>query len=99
MRVLIAADDAWINLAPAGTPADLLISCGDISDEAIIAAAGRHHCKKIFAVKGNHDSSGDFQKPIDDLHVCIQSYGGLSFGGFNGCFRYKPRGNYLYDQF
>ena len=99
MRLLVMADDARTNLAPAEVRAEVLISCGDISDEEIMTAAGRHRCERIFAVKGNHDGSGAFQRGISDLHLRIESYGGLTFGGFNGCFKYKPRGNYLYDQF
>jgi len=32
------------------------------------------------------------------LHLATHKFGGLKFGGFNGSWRYKPRGNFLYEQ-
>ena len=52
----------------------------------------------MLAVKGNHDSSAAFVSSIIDLHLTEYSLAGLRFGGFAGSWRYKPRGNYLFDQ-
>lgn len=52
----------------------------------------------VLAVKGNHDSSGPFPAPIIDLHLKQHVLSGVRFGGFAGCWRYKARGNYLFDQ-
>jgi hypothetical protein len=60
--------------------------------------AERCGCQKILAVKGNHDSSGDFPAPIHDLHLNRVQLRGLWFGGFCGSWKYKPRGNYLFEQ-
>jgi Icc-related predicted phosphoesterase len=51
------------------------------------------------AVKGNHDSSGPFSAPIRDLHLKMFRYRGVVFGGFCGSWKYKPRGNYLFEEF
>ncbi len=61
-------------------------------------AMGRYGCPKAFAVKGNHDSSGKFKSNVEDLHLSVVEYQGLKFGGFEGSWKYKPNGNYLYEQ-
>ena len=35
---------------------------------------------------------------IKDLHLTVHEHNELKYGGFNGCGRYKPRGNFLYEQ-
>jgi predicted phosphodiesterase len=92
------ADEEDLRFDEALAAADLLISCGDIPDPLILKAAGLARCKQIFAVKGNHDSSAAFPAPIVDLHLSVHSVGGLRFGGFNGAWRYKPRGHFLHEQ-
>src|SRR5437016_620654 len=98
MRLLVIADEIPTKSDLLGAHADVLVSCGDLMDEEILLVAGRHRCAKILAVKGNHDSSAGFPNPIQDLHCTTQTYGNVIFGGFNGCIKYKPRGNYIYDQ-
>ena len=78
--------------------ADVVLSCGDISDQVILQAAQSYGCSTIFAVKGNHDTNAKFANPITDLHLQVKEYGSVTFGGLNGSWRYKPRGNFLYDQ-
>ena len=78
--------------------ADVLLSCGDVSDQAIIEAAQVYGCSIIFAVKGNHDTKVVFAEPIIDLHLRHHIYRGLSFGGLNGAWRYKAQGLFLYSQ-
>src|SRR5262249_36505461 len=78
--------------------ADLLISCGDVSDSFVLRVAEMTLCRHIFAVKGNHDSSAPFHPPIKDLHLKVVEHQGLKFGGVNGSWRYKPRGHFPYEQ-
>lgn len=78
--------------------ADVVLSCGDVSDQVILEAAQAYVCPKIFAVKGNHDSDAQFPKPIIDLHLRVENYNGMKFGGLNGSWKYKPKGYFLYDQ-
>ena len=78
--------------------ADVLVACGDLADSTILQISKTTKCSWICAVKGNHDSSATFQPPIVDLHLAVHEHNGLRFGGFNGSWKYKPRGHYLYDQ-
>jgi len=78
--------------------ADLIVSCGDISDQVISEAAQAYSCTKIFAVKGNHDTDMSFPEPIVDLHLQVEEYAGMKFGGLNGSWKYKPRGHFLYEE-
>lgn len=95
--LIIADDDSVVQTVPE-TPADILISCGDLSDETILAVAQKCRCAEILAVKGNHDSSAPFRSPIRDLHLKTFDYQRLRFGGFCGSWKYKPKGNYLFEQ-
>jgi Icc-related predicted phosphoesterase len=81
---------------PAG-PIDLILGCGDIQDSALLQAA-KHYGVPIYAVKGNHDVDERFPKPIVDLHLNCETFQGLTFAGFQGAPRYKPRGHFLYDE-
>jgi uncharacterized protein len=98
LTVLALADEDLIERKIGDDPADVVISCGDISDSAILRVAERVGAAHILAVKGNHDSSGQFPSPIVDLHLKVFALDGIRFGGFAGSWRYKPRGNFLFDQ-
>ena len=39
-----------------------------------------------------------FPCPIKDLHLKVVEIGGLRIGGLNGCWKYKSKGAFLYDQ-
>lgn len=98
MTVLVIADDETVlHKLPEGF-ADALVSCGDLPDEIILAAAQRVRCRHVLAVKGNHDSSASFRDPIVDLHLRKHAVRGVTFGGFCGAWKYKPKGNYLFEQ-
>ena len=98
MKILAIADidDFHWNHGPG--QADVLLSCGDVSDQVILEAANAYNCQVIFAVKGNHDTPERFAKSIVDLHLQTSEYAGFRFGGLNGSWKYKPRGHYLYEQ-
>jgi Icc-related predicted phosphoesterase len=98
MNLLVLADDDGVRHDLTAQPADLVISLGDVADLVILEAARLAECPRIFAVKGNHDSGGAFPPSIIDLHLVVQTVDGVRFGGFNGSWRYKPRGHYLYEQ-
>jgi Icc-related predicted phosphoesterase len=98
MKLLVLADDDTVERRLDHEPADVLISCGDLDDLIIVRVAARVGAAQLLAVKGNHDSSGAFATPIVDLHQRTHSIDNVRFGGFAGSWRYKPRGNYLFDQ-
>lgn len=98
MRVLIIADEEDQIHFDRELRADLVISCGDISDNFILRIAEMTLAREIFAVKGNHDRDAPLKPPIHDLHRTVREFQGLKFAGFNGAWRYKPRGHFLYEQ-
>lgn len=99
MNLLVIADDESVGSRIPDCTVDVLVSCGDLPDEVILKAAAKCHCRQILAVKGNHDSSAAFPEPIQDLHLNRLQFRGLNFGGFCGSWKYKPRGNYLFEDF
>jgi predicted phosphodiesterase len=99
MNLLVIADDESVGLQVPECNVDALVSCGDLPDELIFKVAKKCHCKEILAVKGNHDSSAAFPAPIRDLHLNVLPFRGVKFGGFCGSWKYKPRGNYLFENF
>ena len=98
MTALILADIDDIHWHGDTGKADMLISCGDVDDNLIAEAVQAYGCQTILAVRGNHDRSAPFAKNILDLHLNKVAVLGLTFGGFQGSWKYKPRGNYLYEQ-
>ncbi|WP_052573769.1 metallophosphoesterase family protein [Haloferula sp. BvORR071] len=95
--ILIADDDSQVGqLDPA--PCDVLISLGDLWDGTIEKAMLRYSPDRVLAVRGNHDTNAPFAPGVASLHTTVVEHGGLRFGGFGGCWRYKPRGHHLYDQ-
>ena len=98
MNLLVLADDDGVGHDLTAQPADLVFSLGDVADLVILEAAKQAQCRRILAVKGNHDGGGPFTPPIVDLHLAVQTVDGVRFGGFNGSWRYRPIGHYLYEQ-
>jgi Icc-related predicted phosphoesterase len=98
MKILAIADIDDFKWKYGNGKAEILMSCGDVSDQVILEAAEAYDCQTVFAVKGNHDSPAPFEKPILDLHLQAQKYGSLRIGGLNGSWKYKPRGYFLYGQ-
>lgn len=98
MKALVLADIDDLHWHHGPGRADLLISLGDVATTVIIEAASDYDCDIVFAVKGNHDSPEPFPTGITDLHLKRAEFCGLTFGGFNGSWKYKPRGHFLYEQ-
>ena len=98
MRILILADIDDLHWRHGDGQADMVLSCGDVADRVILEAARAHGCPIIFAVKGNHDSSEQFTEPIIDLYLRTHEHQQVVFGGFNGSWRYRLRGHFLYSQ-
>ncbi len=98
MTALIIADDelVWHNLPT--IKADILICCGDLPDDVIQRAAATCGSQHILAVKGSDDSTANFPAPIINLHLQTFVFRGVTFGGFGGAWKYKPKGNHLFDQ-
>ena len=98
MKMFVLADIDDLHWQGGSGRADVLLSLGDIADTVILQAAEAWQCPAVLAVKGNHDDDTPFPEPILDLHLRTVERGDFSFGGLNGCWQYKPLGNYLYYQ-
>jgi uncharacterized protein len=98
VNLLIIADDEFVARRVPAQPADLLVSLGDLPDDIILQIAARCRCREILAVKGNHDPATPFAGPIRDLHLQTVRIDGLTFGGFCGSWKYKPRGHHMFEQ-
>ena len=98
MHILVLPDDDGTRHQLTNQSTDLVLSLGDLSDLVILQAARQARCNRIFAIKGNHDAAGPFHAPIVDLHLAVETLDGVRFGGFNGSWRYKPTGRFLYEQ-
>lgn len=95
--IVIADEDALVgHLEASGV--DLLISLGDLWESSIDKAMSRYAPRQTFAVRGNHDSNAPFPVSVTSLHLAIAHHDGLTFGGFGGSWRYKPRGHHLFEQ-
>jgi Icc-related predicted phosphoesterase len=98
MRILAIADDDSLIGHLALDSVELLISLGDIWDSTIARARDRYRPKQIFGVRGNHDSAAPFASFVRPLHLAVETHSGITFGGFDGSWKYKPRGHYLFEQ-
>ena len=98
MRILVLADIDEFRWRWGTGKADLVLSCGDVDDHMILEAADAYGCPTIFAVKGNQDLGSPFSPPIVDVHLRVHEHDGVTFGGMNGSWKYKPVGHFLYTQ-
>lgn len=98
MRVLAIADDDSLVGQLGATGVDLMLCLGDLWDSSLEKARERYAPGKVFGVRGNHDSAAPFPPFVESLHLEIRHHGALSFAGFGGSWRYKPRGHHLFEQ-
>lgn len=92
MKILAVADrDPHIDIARKAEEegADLIISLGDFERTALLSLE-KTSLPKI-GVYGNHDSGAYMEGlGIINMHMKTWQYMGYTFGGFQGCVRYKP---------
>ena len=98
VTILVIADDEDVARTVPDCRCDVLISCGDLYDQTILTVAEKVGCSQILAVKGNHDAATPFDPRITDLHLKTVEIAGVTFGGFGGSWRYKPKGPFLLQQ-
>jgi Icc-related predicted phosphoesterase len=98
MTALVLADIDDIHWHGGTGKADLVVSCGDVDDNLIAEAGQAYRCTTILGIRGNHDRPLPFAAPVIDLHLNRVAVHGLAFGGFQGSWKYKPRGHYLYEK-
>jgi Icc-related predicted phosphoesterase len=92
MNALVIADhNPHINISQVvhDNNVQLIITLGDLTREDIFELQQITNIPKI-GVYGNHDS-GNYMSELGivDMHLKTWQYNGLTFGGFQGCVRYK----------
>lgn len=92
MKILAIADrfpQKNIKATLAQYPIELIITLGDLDYSELAELKSITDIPKI-GVYGNH-CSGTYMEPlgIRNMHLATFSYGGLTFGGFEGSVRYK----------
>ncbi len=71
------------------SPIDLICTLGDLDQMMLQELESVTHLPKI-GVYGNHDSGMYFEPlGIQNMHLKTFEHGGITFGGFEGCVRYK----------
>ncbi len=98
MKIVVIADEDFEVGHLECCNVDVLISCGDLNDRAIQQAMETYQPGLTLAVRGNHDADTPFPKGVVDLHLTTRVFEGVKFGGFKGCWKYKPHGHHLFEQ-
>lgn len=93
MRILAIADrppSQSISEILRAHPVDVIVTLGDLEFHQIRALADITTVPKL-GIYGNH-CSGMYMDPlgIENLHLRTRTVSGVTFGGFEGCVRYKP---------
>lgn len=71
------------------SPVDLICTLGDLQQSELSGFESMTNIPKL-GVYGNHDSGMYFEPlGITNMHLKIFEFNGLTFGGFEGCVRYK----------
>ena len=99
VRMAVIADDDSSSLPTTALSADILLSLGDVHPSTVERAANFFRPKRVFAVRGNHDSPYiDWPHWVEHIHGRSVEVFGLRFGGLDGCWRYKKTGSFLFTQ-
>lgn len=99
MNILHFSDHSDPNLLQYFTNAQALFTTGDLTlyDFEPIKSVLSHI--PAFGVYGNHCVNGYMESlGITNVHLKTVQWNGLTIGGFNGCKRYKPVGDFQYTE-
>lgn len=101
MRILVMADrapDKRIQDILAESQINLIVTLGDLELSQIRDLENVTNIPKI-GVYGNH-CSGMYMPGlgIENMHLATKTIGGITFGGFEGCVRYKQSSAPMYTQ-
>lgn len=77
---------------------DVLITTGDLTYPDLSSILTVSPKKPAFGVYGNHDSGQYLEElGIENLHLRVVEWNGMTLGGFQGCLRYK-KGDLQYTE-
>jgi len=101
MRILVIADrapDKRISEILAESPIDLIVTLGDLELSQIRDLENVMEIPKI-GVYGNH-CSGMYMPGlgIENMHLATKTISDITFGGFEGCVRYKQSSAPMFTQ-
>lgn len=90
MKILHYSDKSSPSFLNLYQQCDVLVSTGDLMTFDFAGLEDIPIKKSAFGVYGNHDS-GNYMEPLGiiNLHNKVYEYGGLTWGGFQGCLKYK----------
>lgn len=98
MKILHYSDKSESRFKELYAECDILIATGDLSIFDFPGLEDLTDKKPAFGVYGNHDSGQYLEKlQIVNLHNKIYEYAGMTWGGFQGCLRYK-NGDLMYTE-
>ena len=95
--VVIADDDSKVGHLKQ-RDVDVLLCLGDLWNSTIERACDLYCPEMVFAVRGNHDLPAPLPAYAIPLHLKVETFHGIKFGGLDGCWNYKARGHFLFSQ-
>lgn len=98
MNILHYSDKTDTSFPQLYNDCDLLISTGDLQQTDFICLELQPTKKPAFGIYGNHDS-GTYMEALGiiNLHLQIYEWQNMTWGGFQGCPRYKV-GDFQYSE-
>ncbi len=93
MNILHYSDKSAADFDNLYKQADILVSTGDLTLFDFGSLSIEKTKKPAFGVYGNHDSGTYLENlEIIDLHNKVYEFAGMTWGGWQGCPRYKAHG-------
>ena len=99
MKILHYSDKSAPDFFSLYQQCEILVTTGDLKQFDFAGLEDQKNKKPAFGVYGNHDS-GTYMNPLGiiDLHNQIYEYAGLTWGGFQGCLKYKSADAPMYTE-
>jgi Icc-related predicted phosphoesterase len=97
MKVLHYSDKSSDQFCKLYSECDLVIATGDLMKADFMGMCTRE--KTAFGIYGNH-CSGTYMESLGiyNLHNKVFDYNGMTYGGFQGCLKYKEGGEYYTEK-
>lgn len=96
--IALADDDSLIAKKEITFDLNIMICLGDLYDSTLTRAIDTFAPDYAIGIRGNHCIRAPFPQPIVDLHLKTIEIEGITFGGFQGSWQYKSKGDFMYSQ-